>query len=102
MFHELQRRGGDIGYWKTASGFEVDFAIRTPAGAQQLIQVCTSLDDEQTREREIRALLEARGEWPEARALILTLQSRLPYPDLPRGISAMPAWEWILSAAAEV
>lgn len=102
VFHELQRRGGDMGYWKTASGFEVDFAIRTPAGAQQLIQVCTSLDDEQTREREIRALLEARGEWPEARALILTLQSRLPYPDLPRGISAMPAWEWILSAAAEV
>jgi hypothetical protein len=28
--------------------------------------------------------------------LILTLESRLPYPEVPRGIEVLPAWDWIL------
>ena len=100
VFHELQRRGYDVGYWKTTSGYEVDFAARGPAGMRNLIQVCTSLDEEQTRQRELRALQEAREDWPDARPLMLTLESRLPYPDVPSGVTVMPAWEWILAGAA--
>jgi predicted AAA+ superfamily ATPase len=96
VFQELQRRGYKTGYWKTASGFEVDFVVTTSAGGRELIQVCTSLDDPETREREVRALEEGRVECPEARAFVLTLESRLPYPEVPRGIRVMPAWEWIL------
>jgi predicted AAA+ superfamily ATPase len=99
VFHELQRRGCEMGYWKTASGFEVDFAVTTPEGARELIQVCTGLDDPETREREIRALQEARAECPEAQAFILTMESRLPYPEVPQGIEVLPAWEWIVKVA---
>ena len=96
VFQELQRQGCDIGYWKTVSGFEVDFAVRWDSGEQELIQVCASLDDPVTREREVRALVEGCAECPEARGVILTLESRLPYPEVPPGIVVMPAWEWIL------
>ena len=101
VFHELQRRECEVGYWKADSGHEVDFVARNPDGARTLIQVCASLDDEQTREREIRALVQARDERPDAAALILTLESRLPYPEMPPGIVVMPAWEWVLSGKRE-
>ena len=96
VFQELQRRGCDMGYWKTASGFEVDFAVRGDSGERELIQVCASLDDPETREREVRALVEGCAECPEARGVILTLEARLPFPEVPQGIVVMPAWEWIL------
>ena len=86
VFHELQRRGCSIGYWKTAAGHEVDFAVITGSGERQLIQVCITLDDLETRERELRALQEARMEFRDARYLILTLESRLPYPEMPAGV----------------
>jgi len=100
VFHELERRGCEVGYWKSASGFEVDFAVTTAMGARELIQVCTSLEDSETREREVRALQEALAEWPDARAFILTLESRLPFPEVPPGITVKPAWEWILCGDA--
>ena len=31
-----------------------------------------------------------------ARGVILTLESRLPYPEVPPGIAVIPDWEWIL------
>jgi len=74
----------------------VDFAVTTGSGERQLIQVCISLDDPETRERELRALQEARMEFRDARYLILTLESRLPYPEMPAGVTVLPAWEWIL------
>ena len=101
VFHELQRRGCDLGFWKTASGYEIDFAATSPDGQRALIQVCSSLDDAQTREREFRALQEAREEWPNAKGLVLTLESRLPYPPVPPGTTVMPAWEWMLRGGAE-
>lgn len=96
VFQELQRRGGSIGYWKTTSGYEVDFAVTADSGEGEFIQVCASLDDAETRVREVRALQEACIEYPGARALILTLEARLPYPEVPPEIVVMPAWEWIL------
>jgi predicted AAA+ superfamily ATPase len=96
VFHELQRRGDAVGYWKTAEGREVDFAVTTATGERELIQVCVSLDDAETRERELRALQEARTEFSDARPFILTLESRLPYPEMPAGVAVLPVWEWIL------
>ena len=44
----------------------VDFLARYPDGWQVLLQVCADLDAASTRKRETRALLEARGEYPNA------------------------------------
>ena len=70
--------------------------MTTGSGERQLIQVCVSLDDPETRERELRALQKARTEFRDARSFILTLESRLPYPEMPAGVAVFPAWEWIL------
>jgi predicted AAA+ superfamily ATPase len=101
VFHELQRRGDSVGYWKTAEGREVDFAVTTATGERELIQVCVSLDDAETRERELRALQEARTEFSDARPYILTLESRLPYPEMPAGVAVLPVWEWILRGSGK-
>ncbi|MFM8983412.1 MAG: hypothetical protein ACKOLA_11005, partial [Spartobacteria bacterium] len=75
-----------------------DFAVKRDSGGRELIQVCASLDDPETRDQEVRALVEGCAECPEARGVILTLESRMPFPEVPQGIVVMPAWEWILRA----
>ena len=98
VFTELQRRRAEIAYVKTSNGFEVDFLARYPDGSEELIQVCTSVDDPDTRNREVRAIENAEAEHPRARQTILTLESRLPFPSVPEPINIMPAWRWMLEA----
>ncbi len=94
---ELLRRGGQLSYVRTPEGFEVDFHVLWPQGKEELIQVTLSLDDEETRHREIRALVSASRIFPRARRLLLPL-----YPP-PLGISIPPeihlttALDWLLT-----
>ncbi len=97
VFIELQRRHADIAYVKTPGGYEVDFLARHPDGSEELIQVCASIDDPETLNREVRALQDAASSHPRAKQLILTLESRLPFPALPSSIQALPAWQWMLT-----
>lgn len=101
VFNELQRRRAEVAYVKTASGFEVDFLARHPDGSEDLIQVCTSVDDPATLHRETRALQDAAAEHPRARPLILTQESRLPFPPIPAPINILPAWQWMLGNQGE-
>ena len=48
-----------------------------------------------TREREVRALLAAASEFPEAAPMLLTLDS-MPPPTLPEPIRWRPAADWLL------
>lgn len=98
VFIELQRRHADIAYVKTPGGYEVDFLARYPDNSEELIQVCTSIDDPETLAREVRALQDAAAEYPLSSQLILTLESRLPFPALPATIRVLPAWQWMLLA----
>jgi uncharacterized protein len=97
VFTELQRRRAEVAYVKTTGGLEVDFLARYPDGSEDLIQVCTSVDDPDTLAREVRALEDAAKEHPRARPLILTMESRVPFPSVPESIGIIPAWEWMLS-----
>jgi predicted AAA+ superfamily ATPase len=98
VFHELQRRGDDVTYVRSASGTEVDFLARSGDGRETLIQVCTSIESEETRARELRALDDAAATWPAARRLILTLEHRVPFP-VTTGVEVMAAWQWMLQPA---
>ncbi|MEO8614665.1 MAG: ATP-binding protein [Luteolibacter sp.] len=100
VFIELQRRQADISYVKTPGGFEVDFLARHPAGFEELIQVCASIDDPEILTREVRALQDAASQYPRAKQLILTLESRLPFPAVPPPVQVLPAWQWILTSEA--
>ncbi len=95
VFTELQRRRAEIAYVKTANGYEIDFLARYPDGSEELIQVCSSIDDPVTRDREVRALEDAANEHPNAKQLILTMESRIPFPEVPKSILTTPAWAWM-------
>ncbi len=101
VFNELERRGAEVMYVKTAEGFEVDFLARHPDGRQELIQVCADLSDEATLARELRALDAGAREHPRA-------QQRLLVPDRDgraraksAGARVMPAYEWLLDASMD-
>jgi uncharacterized protein len=96
---ELWRRGAEVGYARTAEGFEVDFLGREPDGSQALIQVCADPTTPETLAREVRALQAAARENRVERQLILTAASSLPFPEVPAPIEILPAWQWMLEAA---
>jgi predicted AAA+ superfamily ATPase len=92
----LQRRGADVSYVRTSAGHEVDFLAQYPDGTQQLIQVCADLSAGPTRERELRALVEAADEYPRATRHILTLTPEAATP-WPAGVTVHGAEQWLLA-----
>lgn len=95
VWHELQRRGGEVAYVRTAAGLEVDFHVRSPAGEESLIQVCASLDDPATLGREVRALQDAAPNWPQASLHLLALDAPATL-QLPAGLQLHRAADWLL------
>ena len=74
VFIELRRRGQEIFYFKTKNDREVDFLVKEGQSIKELIQVCYSMADEQTRKRELTALRYATNELAETpRCLVLTM-----------------------------
>ena len=82
---------------RTPEGHKVDFLARRPTGEAELIQVCTDATDVATARRRLRALDEAGRLYPGAtRRLPTLIKDALPA-ELPRGVIAQPAYEWMLS-----
>lgn len=94
---ELQRRKADLGYVKTAGGFEVDFLARYPGGAEDLIQVCADPSAPETLDRELRALYDAASEYPHATLRLLVLTRDQLSPALAPTVRVQPAYEWLLA-----
>ena len=101
VFVELQRRGAEVAYVKTPGGFEVDFLARHRDGTEELIQACANPDDPETLAREVRALEDAAAAHPRASQLLLTLESRMPFPEVPSPVRILPAWQWILESGTD-
>lgn len=73
VFIELKRRSkGDLFYYKSTSGREIDFIIKEGKKVSELIQVCYTLDNFVTKEREIKALLQGSEELKCDNLLIIT------------------------------
>jgi predicted AAA+ superfamily ATPase len=68
VFLALRRRTRDIYYYRTQDGLEVDFYL---PGEGRLVQVAQSLDQPETRARELRAIEVALGEVRVESALVL-------------------------------
>jgi len=93
---ELLRRRCDVRYFRTASGNEVDFHAVDATGKTWLIQSCADASDPGTFEREIRSLLEAKSQYPQAEALFLLLTPLTTGFEIPEEICCMNAIEWFL------
>lgn len=100
VFLELLRRNKEIYYWKSKKGREVDFIIKEGLDITEAIQVCYSLEDERTRQREIQALTEVKDELRAERLTVITDDEESTVPvEFPRGydeINIIPLWKWLL------
>ncbi|MEA3547908.1 MAG: ATP-binding protein [Thermodesulfobacteriota bacterium] len=93
---ELKRRGHEIFYWRNQAGIEVDFLIKQGRDITAIIQVCLSLDDKLTRQRETRGALAAAQEFNLKEATIITSDTW--QQEIIDGvkIDMIPAWKWLL------
>jgi hypothetical protein len=98
VFNELQRRGTEVAYVRTADGFEVDFIAAYRDGRRELLQVCADPSEANVRERELRALDDAARAEPGLPALLLLSTQEQAAALAGSGPRAMPAYEWILSS----
>ena len=103
VFLELRRRHGrllqgQVSYYLTASGREVDFVVGDlfHQRAGRLVQACADLSEPQAREREVRALVEAMTETGLDRAEIVTLREEGTVKTDAGTIRIVPAWRWLL------
>ena len=93
---ELERRGCEVSYVRTVEGWEVDFLASRPGEAPLLVQVCLETGDDETWEREVRALRSAGETYGNARLFLVTLDSSPPRQPLPNRVTWVPAARWLL------
>ena len=95
VLHELERRGAEVAYVKTASGCEVDFHARMADGTERLVQVSADIDNPSTLERELRALTASAEAFPHATLHLITLARPAGRPDIPGNIEIFEASDWL-------
>ena len=103
ILNEIERRRADVGYVKTTEGLEVDFLVHYPPGVTELIQVCADPSTEQTRKRELRALMSAASEEhsrARKRLLVMTQDQLRHLTDVDAEVQ--PAYEWLLTGPGDV
>ena len=96
VFLELKRRKKEIYYYKTENNLEVDFLIREGRKIKELIQVTKSLDNFETRERELKSLFVALRELKMKNGLILTEDEEDLIEDGNLKITVLPIYRWLL------
>ncbi|RPJ04463.1 MAG: ATP-binding protein [Deltaproteobacteria bacterium] len=100
IYMDLCRRGCQVSYIVTSSGFEVDFLAEHLDGRQQAIQVAADISNAETLERETRALVEAGRTVKGAELLLLNLSEESSITRDGFTIEVLPAWKWLLDYKA--
>ena len=94
VFIELTRRGSDVYYHLGRK--ECDFVIKEGLKITKVIQVSTSLDNIQTRKREIEGVLDAMKSYNLKEGLILTYNQEEKIKENGKTIIVKPVWKWLL------
>jgi uncharacterized protein len=97
VFLQLRRKHREIFYYKQRQ--EVDFCYYSETKAIALINVCYSLTDHQTRQREINGLIEAMNALNTKSSVLINnnLDEEITIDD--KTIKIIPLWKWLLNAA---
>jgi len=101
VFTALRRLQPAIYYYRTNAGREVDFAVPRLPGldakpGKALFQVCETLADPRTREREVTALGEAMSELNIKKGTIVTRNDDQVIENESGRIDVVPAWRFLL------
>jgi len=105
---ELMKRrmanGSKLYYWRGRNDEEVDFVILEGQKVTQLIQVCWNSRQSKTREREVRALLNASRQISNPSLIVLThneeTTEKFSWFGQEGLIRFIPAWKWLLEEPA--
>lgn len=95
VFQELNRRGVSFSYY-AGSDFEVDFVIYSQKKVISLLQVALTLDDPDTRKREIKALLKASEQLRCNHLAIITWDEESSEEIDGNKVMIIPIWKWLL------
>lgn len=99
VFLELKRRQKEteqINYWKAPDGKEIDFVIKKGLKIQKAIQVCYSLNNEETKQKELNSLVKGLDELGLKEGTILTKDETDELIVKDKKIKIMPVWKWLL------
>ncbi len=96
VFMILRRKTEKIFYYKTQNNKEVDFIIQRVDRTYQLIQVCETLADTETKRREINALLDAMLELNLNDSYIVTRHEEEVITVGEKKIHVVPVWKFAL------
>jgi uncharacterized protein len=96
VFLELHRRGEEIFYYRTTNGLEVDFLCRRDNRPAALIQTAWTMEAEDTRKRELRALAKAMAELNLKEALVVTHEEEGEIPVNGGTVRLVPVWRFLL------
>jgi predicted AAA+ superfamily ATPase len=100
VYNHLRNRysRNQIFYYKTDSGFEIDFVTIHRGNVNSIIQVCENLTDAATRERETRSIAHAMEALGLGESIIITRNER----DILRSgnnrIYILPFWQWAIES----
>jgi predicted AAA+ superfamily ATPase len=87
--------GKEIYYWKNPKG-EVDFVIKEGLKVKELIQVCWNIENEETKKREVKSLLEAMKQLKLKQGLVITEDHDDEETIDRKKIRYVPLWKWLL------
>ncbi|MBI4374340.1 MAG: ATP-binding protein [Deltaproteobacteria bacterium] len=93
---EWKRRGEEI-YFYSQGNYEIDFVIRKGTRINQLLQVSYSLEDRDTRKREVQSLLHASKKLHCENLAIVTWDTEAEEKVGPAKIKIVPLWKWLLT-----
>lgn len=96
VFLHLKRNWPEIYYYKTKNSLEVDFLVKEKTKPKELMQVCWSLKDSKTKEREVNSLITALKELGLKKGLILTMDEKEDIKISNKIISVKPIYKWLL------
>jgi len=109
VFLQLRRKLnplGQISYHRSAGSHEVDFVMRQGSEVKKLIQVVYELDDQKTKEREIKALVEAAGEFSldgkKGELLIITKDYETQEEIEGKKITYKKLWKWLIEEGKSI
>lgn len=94
VFLELKRQGKEI-YFYSRPTYEIDFLIREGLEIKQLIQVCFSTADKNTKRREIKSLLRASEELKCDNLIIIAWDEEGEEEVNSKKIKFIPLWKWL-------
>src|SRR3989344_7807694 len=100
---ELKRQKKESYYWKNTEKEEVDFVIKEGTQVKQLIQVCYDISDQDTKKRELRALLKASKDLKCNNLLIINTDNsgveEVEWFGIKRKVKFIPLWKWLLETS---